>query len=78
MAMKLGTNSIEVVKRMRPPQMVASQLKIFHPGRHGDDHGGEHEGDAQERGFMPLVNIWCAQTRKPKMAMAMLEKAIIL
>ncbi len=59
-----------------PPQIVASQEKIFTP-----------VGTAmiivlimygtRSRGSMPLVNMWCAQTVSPSRLIARLETAII-
>ena len=60
-------NSSGVSKRSRPPHIVAIQLKIFTP-----------VGTAiiivaamKKRfntGLRPVVNMWCAQTRKPSRA----------
>ena len=45
-------NSIGVSKRMRPPYIVPSQLKILMPGRHRDQHrrGGEERRCRRRRG----------------------------
>ena len=60
--------SIGAVKRMFPPQSVPSQLKILIA-----------DGTAMNIvltakvvpsvGFMPVWNMWCAQTMKPRKAM---------
>ena len=40
---KASAKHIAVVKRIAPPHIVASQLKIFTPGRHGDQHAGRRK-----------------------------------
>ena len=64
--------SVTVLKRILPPQMVPIQLKVLMA-----------EGSAimivetmkvmPRAGFMPLVNMWCPQTMKPRPAMAASE-----
>ena len=66
-----------MVKRSLPPQMVASQEKIFTPVGTAMIIEVIMNG-MRSSGSMPLVNMWCAHTRKPKMPMARLEKAISL
>jgi hypothetical protein len=45
--MKPRANIIEVVKRIEPPQSVASQREDLHAGRDGDQHRHEPEVGAQ-------------------------------
>src|SRR5450756_445975 len=75
--MNPSVNSIDVVKRRCPPQRVASHEKILTPVGTAMIMDVIING-MRSSGFMPLENMWCAQTRKPKIAIAMLEKAIIL
>ena len=49
--------------------MVAIQENTFTPGRHGDDHGRGHEIGLQVH-VMPTVNMWWAQTMKPRKPIA--------
>ncbi len=75
--MNASANIMEVVKRSLPPQMVASHQKIFTPVGTAMIIDVIMNG-MRSSGSMPLVNMWCAQTRKPKMPMARLENAISL
>ncbi len=75
--MKPSANIMDVVKRSLPPQIVASQLKILTPVGTAMIIEVIMKG-TRRNGSMPLVNMWCAHTRKPKMPMARLENAISL
>ena len=48
-ATKPMANSIGVVKRIEPPQIVPIQLKIFTPVGHRDQHRGEREERVRDR-----------------------------
>ena len=69
-------NSIGVVKRSLPYQIVASQEKILIPVGTAMTIELTMYG-TRSRGSIPLVNMWCAQTVRPRMAMAMLDMAIM-
>jgi len=75
--MNASANISEVVNRSLPPQMVASQEKILTPVGTAMIIDVIMNG-MRSSGSMPLVNMWCAQTRKPKIPIARLETAISL
>ncbi len=51
-----------LVEHDTAPYMVNSQLKIFHPGRDGDNHGGNTEEGVYVFAPAPTVKKWCSQT----------------
>ena len=54
-----------VVGRMLPPHMVPSQLKIFTPVGMAISMVAT-ENAASATGPIPVANMWCAHTPKPK------------
>jgi outer membrane protein assembly factor BamB len=74
MEMAPSTKSIGVWKLNFPPHRVPTQLKNFIPVGTATNMVAKEKG-MRKNGSMPDVNIWCAHTRKPTKAMAMLERA---
>jgi hypothetical protein len=77
MEMKPNANNIGVVNRIFPSQMVPNQENIFTPVGTAMIIDVTMKG-IRKAGFIPLVNIWCAQTVMPKRLIARLDKAIAL
>ena len=70
-------NSTALFKLIRPPQSVASQLKNLIPV------GTAIKAVAMVKkrriqGGVPLVNMWCAHTTKPRTTMAMIEYTMVV
>ena len=74
--MKPRANSIGVLKRSLPYQIVASHEKILTPVGTAMTIELIMYG-TRSRGSIPLVNMWWAQTVSPSTAMAMLDMAIM-
>ncbi len=55
-------NSIGVAKRIFPPHIVPSQLKILMPVGTADQHRRDGEEGVRRAGVMPTANMWCAHT----------------
>jgi hypothetical protein len=70
--MKPRAKQSGVVKRMRPPQRVASQLKIFTPVGMPISIVPIANA-ASATGPSPTVNMWWLQTPKPKKAIRIPE-----
>ena len=64
-----------VLKWMRPSQSVASQLNTLMPVGTAMSIVVTIIG-MRSHGDMPETNMWCAQTEKPRMRMAISERAI--
>ncbi len=64
--------SIAVVKRRRPPYMVAIQLRIFTPVGTAMNIVAS-ENARTEMGPMPDANMWCAHTPQPMNPIAIPE-----
>ena len=76
-AMKPRANSIGVLNWSEPPQSVPIQLKIFTPvGIAISIVASEKKVSAS--GPIPVENMWCDHTPKPRKAMNALEKTIAL
>src|SRR6185436_7503786 len=72
-----SAKSVGVSKRIEPRQIVPSQLKTL------IELGSaiiivEIMKVVASVGFMPLTNMWCAQTMKPRPAIAAIEYTIAL
>ena len=67
--------SIAVVKRSRPPHIVASQLRIFTPVGTAMNIV-DNEKAATEIGPMPETNMWWAHTPQPMKPIAIPEKTM--
>src|SRR5689334_5326889 len=76
-AMKPIENSIAVENLSTPPNSVVVHEKIFTPVGMAMSIVSTMNGSCSD-GAMPEVNMWCAQTMKPRIAMAHDENAIIL
>ena len=75
--MKPQQNSIAVFRLIFPPQRVASQLKNLMPV------GTAMKAVAMVKnrriqGGVPLVNMWCAHTIKPRNTIAMIEYTMVV
>ncbi len=75
MATKPSANSIGVVNLMRPSHKVASQLKTLMPVGTAIRSVVTIIG-TRSHGAMPATNMWCAQTEKPRIRIAISENAI--
>ncbi len=64
-----SANSIAVVKRIRPPQSVPSQLNVLMAEGTPIDIVNSEKANALY-GLMPLTNIWWPHTERPSRAMA--------
>ena len=64
-----------VLKWMRPSHSVASQLNTLIPVGTAMSSVVTIIG-MRSHGAMPETNMWCAQTEKPRMRMAISESAI--
>jgi hypothetical protein len=74
--MKPRARTMGGVKRIRPPQMVPSQLKILTPV--GTAMAiVRSEKAAVGTGPRPVVNMWWLQTAKPRKPMTAPEKTMI-
>ena len=63
--MRPMANSADVVKRIWPPYIVASQLKIFTPVGMAMSIVVMPNTESAI-GPMPTANMWCAHTPKPR------------
>jgi hypothetical protein len=68
-------NSMGVLKWMRPSQSVASQLNTLIPVGMAMSIVVTIIG-IRSHGAIPETNMWCAHTEKPRMRMAISERAI--
>ena len=66
---KDNANSIGVSNVMAPRHMVAIQLKTLTPVGTAMDMVAYMKNNSPARG-MPTVNMWCAQTKNDRKAMA--------
>ncbi len=60
-----------------PPHIVPSQLKIFTPVGMAISIVDSAKNESAS-GPMPVANMWCDQTPKPRNAMNAIEKTIAL
>ena len=75
--MKAQENSIAEFKAILPPQRVASQLKNLMPvGTAMKEVAIVKKRRIQ--GGVPLVNMWWAQTIRPRKTIAMIEYTIVV
>ena len=74
-AMKPMEKSIGVFICSEPPAMVPSQLKIFTPVGMAISMVVRLNA-VSAMGPMPVENMWCAHTPKPRKAMKMPEKTM--
>src|SRR5262245_59339236 len=73
-ARKAIAQIIGALSQMAPLYIVAVQLNVFTADGIATAYV-KNENTSAEYTQMPATNLWCAHTRKPKMAIARLEKA---
>ena len=74
--MKAQANSIAELRAIFPPQRVASQLKNLMPVGTAMNEVAIVK-NRRIQGGVPLVNMWWAQTIKPRTTMAMIEYTMV-